>query len=185
MKLSTRIKGGVPLSRLRLVPILIVLVISLAVLFGGWQAYRHYNVVGPLQMNLEKIQGVQTVNIDGGTKNTIVVRLSKVADLQTTYDSISSAISDAAGTTVNIRIEDNRTSTLISDYEQLQPILFQGLAQGNYTTMIHNVEAAGNNAGVQTRVTMDDKHVFIQLAKDGHYLYKVQPYTMRQGDESA
>lgn len=173
------------MSRLRLVPILIILVITLAVLFGGWQAYRHYNLIAPLQTTLEKIQGVQSANVASGNSNTVVVKLGKVQDLQSTYDRISSAITAASGSAVNIEIEDNRTPALIAEYEQLQPILFQGLAQGTYTTMIRDVEAAAQKAGFATRVTMDDQHVFVQLEKNGHYLYNVQSYTLRQGAGSA
>lgn len=173
------------MSRLRLVPILVILFITLAVLFGGWQAYRHYNLALPLQTTLEKIQGVQSANVSSGGKNIIVIKLGKVDDLQSTYDRISNTVTSASASNVNIQIQDNHTPALTSEYEKLQPILFEGLAKGSYTQMIQHVEAAGEKAGFDTRVTMDDKHVYIQLEKNGHYLYKIQPYTMQQGDGSA
>ncbi|MCL6515515.1 hypothetical protein [Alicyclobacillus sp.] len=167
--------------RIRLVPVIFIVIISLAILFGGWRAYQHLNVVGPLQENLQKVAGVEAVEVEAGNPTVIRVQLGPVDDLQTAYDHLVETVSGTFAGTDRLLIEDRRDAQLVSAYEAITPILMEGLASGRYREMISGVADEAKHLGVGARVTMDEHNVYIQLQHGDRYLYKVLPYTLRQG----
>lgn len=174
------------MSRVRLVPVIFIIIITLSVLFGSFVAYRHFKLVGPLQSKLESIAGVKVAQIDTGNPSQIVVQLGPVnklqnQDLQTTYDTITNKISGIFGSTTKLQIQDNRNAELSSTYENLYPILAQGIHNGNYIQMIPAYEQKANQAGIHAHVTMDLQNIYVQLWKGSYYLYKVIPYNITQG----
>jgi hypothetical protein len=152
------------------------MLVSLVVLFGGWQAYQRLNLVNPLKTKLQTIQGVQSVQVVNGNPNVITVQLGKVKDLQTTYHSLTQTITETLGSNQPITILDHRNSILTQDDESLQPIILEGLAKGNYVEMILQVKQAAVKLGINVRVTMDSQNVFVQLEQGSYYLYDVQSY---------
>ncbi|WAH39690.1 hypothetical protein NZD89_14815 [Alicyclobacillus fastidiosus] len=174
------------MSRVRLVPIVLIAIVALAVLFGGWQAYQHFNLLGPLKKNLQQVEGVQTVDILTGSPDVVQVQLGpfsklKNGDLQQTYDDITSQVSSKLGTGVTLQLSDDRSGTLAQALENFNPVLLEGVTKGNYTEMISQVTHMAKSQGINCRVTMDTQYIYIQLAKGGHYLYKVMPYSTHQG----
>lgn len=164
------------MSRIRLVPMIFIMLVSLAVLFGGWQAYQRFNLINPLKTELQTIQGVQSVHVVGSNPGVITVQLGQVKDLQTTYDALSQTITETLGSSQPVKILDHRNSILIQDEESLSPIILEGLAKGNYVEMILQVQQTAAKLGVQARVTMDSHNVYVQLEKGAYYLYDVQAY---------
>lgn len=174
------------MSRIRLVPVIFILVISLAILFAGWQAYQRFNLVNPLKSDLSHVSGVQNVQIDTGSPNLIRVQLGSVKDLQTTYSEISKTVSGALGGKQQVVIMDHRDDTLSNAFEvNLQPVLMEGLAKGNYTEMIASAEQTAAKQNIDARITMDEHNIYVQLSKDNHFLYSVMPYTLHQGGASS
>jgi hypothetical protein len=173
--------GGDSLSRIRLVPMILIAVVSLAILFSGWQAYQRFNLVNPLKLSLSKLAGVESVNVNSGNPKVIQIKLGAVKDLQTTYDSIALTISGALGSSGSLEIQDNSDDKLRSAYESYQPIILEGLAKGNYTEMISTIDKLAIKNGINARITMDQHHVYVQLSAGRHYLYKVWSYSVRQG----
>jgi hypothetical protein len=172
------------LTRIRLVPVILIALISFAVLSGGWWAYRQYNVVNPLKDSLGQISGVQNVQVETGNPAVITIKLGRVSDLQSTYLTISKAVRSILGDpqSVTVTIEDNRTQDLNSAYEALVPILQEGVAHGSFTEMITKAEQMAQQLHMDARITMDEHNIYIQLEQGSHYLYQVMSYTLlRQG----
>ena len=174
------------MSRVRLVPVIFIIIITLSVLFGAFVAYRHFKLVGPLQSQLDSIAGVKAAQIDTGNPSQVVIKLGPVdklqnQDLQTTYDAIQNKISGIFGSANNLKIQDNRDAALQTTYENLQPILAEGIRQGDYIQMIPDYEKAASQDGVHARVTMDLHNIYVQLWKGNHYLYDVVQYNLAQG----
>lgn len=173
------------MSRIRLVPVIFILVISLAILFAGWQAYQRFNLVNPLKSDLQKIQGVQSVQVDSGSSNTIAIHLAGVQDLQTTYTDISKTVAGSMGSSENVTLLDNKGEELTRIWEELNLGVFQGIAQGNYTEMVSSVEQSAKKQNIDARITMDQHHVYVQMAKGSHDLYEVIDITLHQGGASS
>ncbi len=169
----------VRLSRIRILPTVTALILTFAVLFGGLQIYRTYEVVQPLESQLAKIPAVQSVQVATGAQSpTVVIALAKVPDLQTTYTQIETEVSNSLGGPMNINLKDRRTPALASAYEAMQPILRQGIAHGDYVTMISQLEHAAAGKQMTCVVTMNSQDIFIQLAQKSNYLYGIVPYTI-------
>jgi hypothetical protein len=171
-------------SRIRLVPVIFIALASLVVLFGGWWAYRQYNIVNPLKASLESVSGVQNVQVEPGNPGVVEVSLGPVADLQSTYVDITRTVRQVIGdaSAVNVRIQDKRSQELTSAYEEtLEPIVLEGVRKGNYTEMIAAVKQKASDLHIQAKVTMDAHNVYVQLMKDNRYFYDVLPYTLKEG----
>lgn len=174
------------MSRVRLVPIVLVAILALAILFGSWQAYQHFNLLSPLKRNLQQVEGVQTVSILTGSPDVVQVELGpfsklKNGDLQQTYHDITNQISSRLGSAVTIHLGDHQDNQLASALENYQPILHEGLAKGNYVEMINQVTKVAKSQHIQARITMDGQYIYIQLQEGSHYLYSVMPYSTPQG----
>lgn len=171
------------MSRIRLVPMIFIVLISLGILFAGWQAYKRFNLVNPLKSELQAVTGVKTVDVNVGNPSVIKIKLGPVDDLQTTYDSIENTVSGALGSSGSLRIVDNRDKTLQNVYEDLSPYLYQGIANGSYVEMIAQVEQKAQKAGIDAKITMDKTSVYVQMTHGDHYLYDVLP--LHQGGASS
>ncbi|WAH35152.1 hypothetical protein [Alicyclobacillus dauci] len=175
------------MSRVRLVPIVLIAILALAMLFGGWQAYQHFNLLNPLKKNLQSVQGVQTVNIATGSPDEVTIHLGPFnklenGDLQQTYHAIANEVSTRLGSGVKLNLSDDHGAQLTQVYEgDYYPILAQGKDKGNYTDMISQVSSLAKKQGIQARITMDEQYIYVQLAKGSHYLYDVIPYSTHQG----
>lgn len=163
------------MSRIRLVPMIFIVLVSLGILFAGWQAYKRFNLVNPLKSELQAVTGVKTVDVNVGNPSVIKVKLGPVDDLETTYISIVNTVSGALGNSPSLKIVDNRDKALVDTYENLFPYLYQGINNGTYVEMISQFEQRASKAGVQAKVTMDAHSVYVQMTHGDHYLYDVLP----------
>lgn len=167
------------MSRIRFVPVLVFLLATVVVLFGGWIAYRDYGLVRPLKQQLaatQNVQTVETVNLSGPQRE-IEVSMKKVPDLQTAYRSIKSAVSSKLKTDIAIKIKDQRTPELEAAFQSYQPLIYSGIAQGNYMDMIEKFQTHARKDGfTKANVTMDRENLYIQLEKGDNFLYEVIPY---------
>ncbi|WP_188882245.1 hypothetical protein [Alicyclobacillus cellulosilyticus] len=161
--------------RVRLVPVILIALVTLAVLIGGWQAYLRLDFVNPLQTTLAKIPGVQSVRVRPGTPAEVDIRLGWVPDLQTTYWRIEDVLGEAGSGNERIVLADHPNARLMQVFEYLQPTLQEGLAKQNYREMIADVEHLAAASGVKARITMDEHNVYIQLRDGSYFFYHIVP----------
>jgi hypothetical protein len=173
------------LTRIRLVPIFIIVVVTLVSLIGGWQAYQHFNLLNPLQSKLTQIPGVESSHIDTNS-NRITIQLGPASklqngDLQTTYDKIISVTEATLGSSISITLLDHRDWSLSSVYETYTPSIAEGITKGNYTEMISSIEQKAKANHITARVTMNLHDIFVQFTKGNSYFYDVIPNSIHQG----
>ena len=169
------------MSRIRILPTLSALILTFAILFGGYQVYRNYDVVQPLEKQLLHIHAVEAAHIImTGQTPTVYIRLGYVPDLQTTYLNIQNDVSANIDGPVNIELKDRRNALLLSVYQTVQPILSQGIALGYYLNMISQIQAACAKQHIESKVTMNTQDIFIQLRAGSAYLYDIVPYTIKR-----
>jgi len=163
------------MTRIRFVPILVTAIVTLLVLFGGWEYYQKFNVVDPLTQQLNKIHGVKSSNVVAGTPNVVSVTLGNVPDLQTTYKNIEQMAQTSLHGSLQIRISGTPDARLKQEYEDIMPTVMQGMANGNYSEMIQGVTKMTQQAGITSHVTMDSQDIFLQMSDGSKNLYSVIP----------
>lgn len=166
------------MSRIRVMPTLLIMVTALIVLFGGWLIYKNYGLVRPLQEELSAMAPVEQVNVHVSTQTReIQVTFKRVPDLMTAYTMVNEKVHHVLGSDVTLLIRDHRTPQLSELYQNYQPLLYEGIAKGNYTEMIEQIKQKARQDGISyARITMDRNNLYIQLEKDSAYLYEVVPY---------
>jgi hypothetical protein len=174
------VKGGGTVSRIRIFPAVSALILTFAILFGGFEVYRSYAVAQPLQTQLLRIPHVLSASVSMENSSAVTVSLGPVPDLQTTYKAIERTIVATTGGGLPIILKDHQTAQLDTAWEALNPIIYQGEADGRFTAMISGFERAAKARGLTARVTMDANDIFVQLARGDAYIYKILPYTVRQ-----
>ncbi len=168
------------MSRIRLLPTISGLILTFILLFGGYQVYRNMEVVQPLQTELKQIHAVTSARVVTIAQNpTVIVNLGKISDLQSTYSQIQNVIANSMGGAVPIVISDKRSAALKDSYEAMQPILFQGIAHGNYVSMINEFEKACQARHIKCKVSMNSQDIFVQLVQKNAYLYDIVPYSIK------
>ncbi|HEU4965826.1 MAG TPA: hypothetical protein VFV52_18605 [Bacilli bacterium] len=173
------------MSRIRWVPMVVSLSLTLSLLFGGWELYRNFGLVAPLEEQLQANAAVTDVQtVVSGQVREVQIGLKKVQDLQTTYEGLAATVHEAMGDAVAIDVTDNRKQdqNLQDVYRSIQPTLYEGISKGEFPEMIAKVEANTKAAGVDGQISMNDKYVFVQLEKGDHYLYEILPYNSVTGD---
>jgi hypothetical protein len=173
------------MQRIRLVPVIVMAIVTLAVLLGGYQAYQRFYMIDPLTAQLKTVDGVETVQVQTGHPVTVRVELGPVQDLQTTYEDVSRTVTQAVGSAGSIVLVDHADAALRNAYESLLPYVLEGVAKGDYAEMMDTVRAKAQKMGIQARITMDERNIYIQLSQGDHYLYRVMPYALRQGGSAS
>ncbi len=174
------------MSRIRLLPTISGLILTFLLLFGGYQVYRNMEVVQPLQTQLMQIHSVTGAKVVTVAQNpTVVVSLGKISDLQTTYLMIQNVILNSMGSAVPIVINDKRSTALKNSYEAMQPIIFQGIAHGDYVSMINQFEKACQLRHIECKVSMNSQDIFVQLMQKNAYLYDIVPYSIKSSGVTA
>lgn len=172
-------------SRIRILPTISALILTFAVLFGGFQVYKNYELVRPLVTELRHIPAVESVQVQTtGQSPAVYLKLGPVPDLQTSYATISSDVTTTLGTPVAIYLQDKSTPFLRNLYEGMQPTLREDIAKSDYTQMIASMQGMATRAGVSCRITMNAQDIFVQLTKGDAYLYDIVPYATKSAGVS-
>ncbi len=169
------------MPRIRVVPAMIALILTIAVLFGGLQVYRHYELTQPLQQQLRALPSVTSVSVNLSAAVPVVsVRLAPNADLENTFTRMESIVSNALGTQVTISLNDHRSPALRNDYSTIfRPIVFTGIAHGDFVSMFAAFKKAASANGLHGKITMNSRDLFIELTQGTSYLYDVVPFSIR------
>ncbi|MCY0870033.1 MAG: hypothetical protein OWT27_05525, partial [Firmicutes bacterium] len=80
------------MSRIRIFPAVSALILTFAILFGGFEVYRSYAVAQPLQTQLLRIPHVLSANVSMESSSAVTVALGPVPDLQATYKAIERTV---------------------------------------------------------------------------------------------
>lgn len=163
------------MSRVRLVPIALIVVLSLAVLFGVWRLYLQFSLINPLVSKIATVPGVSLAKVESENPPAIKVTLKPNNDLQTTYLAILSRVNDSGNSNVHINIDNSTSNThLWRVFESLGPIIDKGEKQGDFPSMITAAEKQAAMEGAKAIVTMDvAQNIYVQISEENHHFYQV------------
>lgn len=159
-------------------PFLSTALLTAALLFGGWFAYRHYGVEQPLDRLAEQLPGVVQAEADMGTDEVrLRLRLDTDADLAAIVRQIRSEARDTIGDRA-LRIEPVTDSS--EKLEQAWQLVFFDVAEAMEHRRYSGIPDALDRLeakfpGLEATAQMDDQNVYIRLQDGETAKYVVLP----------
>ncbi|WP_199614905.1 hypothetical protein [Paenibacillus alkalitolerans] len=164
--------------KLRLLPIIITVVVSSAVLFGGWFMYQTVAMEDPLTHAVDSIDGVGDARIEVVRSGAIVrVTLEQGADLRETYRRIKEAGSAVIGERkLTVEVVNEGSESLDRIWAQVMFDVAQAMETKQYTLIPERLnKLVKENNNLKTTTEMDDDNVYITLSDGSSTKYVILP----------
>lgn len=163
----------------RILPVVLTIVLSAAVLFGGWSLYKQIAVASPLSDALNHVPGViRSDKPDIGEKQVKVsVELSRDASLKEVYESMEEHGKQlAGGRKLEIAIQTVHDAKLEAVWQEAMFPIAEAMETKKYSEIPITMDraAAGHN-GVVAKAEMDNTNVYITLRNEKGAKYIVLP----------
>ena len=161
-------------SEFKIITAIISLIVTLGLLLGGYNLYNKYLVEKPLTSQLAALPAVKSAKIIKVDKVYLIqLQLAQVDNIQDSYNQIESGIkAKIKKDNYKIEIQDAGSGELSQFYDELQPVLYQGLSGQQYLWLDEQIQKRSASRGVESRLYVDDKRVYLQLENADSYLYK-------------
>ncbi|AJS58079.1 hypothetical protein [Paenibacillus sp. IHBB 10380] len=150
----------------RVVPILITVVLSGALLFGGWFLYRQMTLQSPLHNMVTKYEGVNSAQMDI-TKDKIVLNLDIKPNTQLPglVQQLKTEGKSLVGNRVlQFVVVDHSSNTLNEFWEKAMFSVAEAMENKRYTDIPKKLEELTQASGdVKVTTEMDDTNVYVNL----------------------
>lgn len=156
----------------------VVFIATLSLLFAGQWLYFNFYFKNPLSEEIQKIAAVEQYKILNTPRGRqLQIYLNEVEDLKETYLSIESIPGIAENKDeIEIVLVDKSDKRLKSIWEIIQFSVYEAIKQGEYTEMVATVKDLSQKAGLdKCRIQIDGRNLYLQLHKEGKYLYRIIP----------
>lgn len=156
----------------------IALIITVVCLFIVQAVWQNYVVDSPLDKVLKATDGVVSVTLDDGHQisdsKTIYITLGNIINLQKTYKEISTKTEQTQkNKEYTLEIKDNRSPELEQAYYEMHFYIQKAIVDGDFPLLEAKVREKADLAGVTAKVYVDEQNIYLQLAKNDHFLYSV------------
>ncbi len=153
----------------------LIAVLTLALLSAGYYVYHSFGVKRPLENVLKgdpDILSLKLVESKGTTD--IVVEIGEISDLRETYTRLRGLAEDKLGPKISVSIKDTRDEDLQDAYHAVHYYLEEAATRGNFGEMIRSSQVALEERRLdEFNVTVDKERIYVQMGKNGAYLYEV------------
>lgn len=166
-----------PWQGFRIHVILLSLVVGLGIFFGVRFLYNKFGTDVPLAEALSASKAVQSFTVERERPvMRIVVEVAPTANLKETYRDLYGLISNVLGNRrFELKIKDNRDEGLQRAFYYAQFAVYEANKLGNYREMVKIIEEEAAKEGAKATVSMDGESIYVQLEKNGRYLYEIIP----------
>ncbi|MED4599547.1 hypothetical protein P9314_02360 [Paenibacillus validus] len=167
--------------KLRLLPVILSVVISSTLLFGGYFAYQSYAMENPLQKIVNGIEGVELVSTHlTADKAAIDVKLAAGKSLREVYSTIQTEGKPVIGDReLQIKVQNGSSPRLDAWWSSVLFEVAQAMETKQYAqipkTLQAHTEADPN--GIRATTEMDDRYVYITLTDGESSKYIMLPRT--------
>ncbi|MGG1550529.1 hypothetical protein [Paenibacillus ferrarius] len=152
--------------KLRLLPVILSVIISAGVLFGGWFAYTSFAMENPLSNKIDAVPGVasSTMNLSSNQVD-IELALNADANLRTVVQQIKKDGASIVGKrTVNIKVKDNSSASLDAWWSKALFEVAQAMETKHYADIPVTLQKyATDMPNLKVDSEMDDENVYIRL----------------------
>jgi len=164
--------------KLRMLPIAITILASFALLFGGWQIYRHIAINAPLKKLISAVPGVQHVQTQV-TNNQVILqlKLNDNANLSNVYEKITTVSTSIFGNrTLKLEVKSDSSPELEQWWSSALFYVAQDMDTMHYAAIEKDLNHLAHSvAGLKINLAIDYENVYVRLAKDGHSKYIILP----------
>lgn len=161
--------------KLRIVPIMLTVVISALVLFGGWFLYQRFAVQSPLADVVSQYEGVKSSHIDI-KQDAVSLKLDLAPDtnLQDLVQHIKREGKSVIGSReLKIQVEDHSSKALDEWWEKAMLSVAEAMDNKQYTNIQTSLDRlAADTPNLKAKATIDDNNVYISLSdgKSGKFI---------------
>jgi len=154
---------------------LLVFVISLAVLMGGYQLYMKYVIVGPLKQQLETRPAIANAAISRNEGQfEVAVQLQGVDNLQEEYQAIQEIIKDILKEgSYELHLTNPLDEELQKSYLHLQPAIYEAAANHSYVWLDKTLSQYTVENGLAYHLYVDDRYLYLHLADGDNEMYRI------------
>jgi hypothetical protein len=154
---------------------LVVFVISLGLLLGGYKLYVKYTMVEPVKQQLQARPAISNVDVaraDGQYR--IAVQLQQVDNLQQEYIAIQETLDKTLKKTpYKLTITDPAEDKLRDAYVRLQPAIYEAVASNRYVWLDQTLSQYAASTGISYHIYVDERFLYLHLADGDGNLYRV------------
>lgn len=167
--------------KLKLIPLLLAVVGSSSILFGGWFVYHSVAMENPLNQALNGSPGVESSEAKIGNKVVYNVKLNSQAHLSEIVHEINKRAATVSGNReVQINVDSNSSPELESWWSRALFDVAQAMETSKYADIPASLEKkAAEIPGLTVQTEMDDKNVYVRLTDAGgeHVKFVILPRT--------
>lgn len=163
------------LPNLRWPALVMTLVVSLTALFGAGFVVKNRTVGEPLKNVLTSAGKVESHRIERARHGyEITVLLKDTPDLSAAYRALDHEVVRILGDApYTIKVEDRRNVELEELARRANLHVHEALVTGRFSAMAEKIEAEAAASGAAARLSVDGEHIYLQVHKQGAYLYSV------------
>jgi hypothetical protein len=165
---------------LRPIPVVATILISSALLFGGWFLYQNTMVKSPIEDAIQDIPAIisSDIQIDRNSLH-LDLQLSNDAKLRPVYEEITEMSKSLAGNrTVTIDLDSQSSDRLDDWWSEALFNVAQAMETRQYSDIPKSLEQlAGGSDGLRVSSEIDTDYVYVHLTDGTHHKYIVLPRT--------
>lgn len=156
--------------KLRLMPVLLTSLLSAALLFGGWYAYRQFAVQEPLQKIVSSYEGVKNSHISiNGNEVTLKLDLKPGTKLRELVQYVSTEGKGAInGRTLKLDVEQHSNALLDEYWDSAMFSVAEAMESHKYTLIPAKLDGLkvqnSKYSGVTATTEIDDNNVYVSLS---------------------
>ncbi|WP_339062801.1 hypothetical protein [Tepidibacillus marianensis] len=167
----------------KIMPTLIVLVVSLLVLFGGNILYQNFHLEQPVEKAVNQIQGIQFKNMSyDRQKVELTINVKQVNNFADTYHQVQDKIQPlVGGRQLQLHFNNSQDQQLLHAWNQAYFDIAQAMDKQEYSIIPKVVEKIKSQSQLKkVGYGMDEKNVYIDLHDKENSLYFVIPRNNNQ-----
>lgn len=164
--------------KLRLLPVVLSVLVSATLLFGGYFAYRTLAMESPLQKVVSGISGVELVSMDlSGSDARMELKLAPGTNLREVYSKIQTEGRTTLGTKeLKLKVVNDPSPRLEQWWSSALFEVAQAMETKQYAQIPKTLQAQGSD-GIKASTEMDDKYVYVTLSDGTTSKYVMLPRT--------
>ncbi|WP_281887020.1 hypothetical protein [Paenibacillus sp. YYML68] len=166
--------------KLRLLPVVLSVVISASLLFGGYFAYQSYAMENPFEKAVNGIAGVELVSskLTSSTAD-VELKLEEGQSLREVYQHIEERGKQVLGTRgLKVKVVNESSSRLDGWWSTVLFDVAEAMETKQYSDIPKTLhEHAGRESGLSASSEIDEKFVYVTLTDGQYRKYMMLPRT--------
>ncbi|WP_054957604.1 hypothetical protein [Paenibacillus dakarensis] len=161
--------------KLRIVPIVLTVIVSASVLFGGWYLYQQFALRSPLANVVSEYEGVKSSHIDIKQDTvTLKLELEPETNLRGLVEHINKDGKSVIGKrTLKLEVEDHSSEQLNKWWDAAMLSVAEAMDNKQYTDIQSSLDNLAKGAAeLKATAQIDDQNVYVSLSdgKSGKFI---------------